>query len=119
MAKNLKLAPLIELYAGVLTEKQREVIELYYFEDLSLAEIAQHSGISRQGVRDAIKRGETIITELEDQLGFLKTQDAAESALEQIRAQAKEIILLNDKLNYSDRIEAAANKIVELVDGLD
>ncbi|MEA5050326.1 MAG: sigma factor-like helix-turn-helix DNA-binding protein [Oscillospiraceae bacterium] len=119
MAKDLRFAPLIELYGGVLTEKQREVIELYYFEDLSLAEIAEHSGISRQGVRDAIKRGEAIIGELENQLGFLKKQNEAARAFDAVRAEAKEIILLNDKLNYSDRIEAAANRIVGIVDGME
>ncbi|MEA4911564.1 MAG: sigma factor-like helix-turn-helix DNA-binding protein [Oscillospiraceae bacterium] len=119
MPKNLKMAPLIELYAGVLTDKQREVIELYYFEDLSLAEIAEHSGITRQGVRDAIKRGETIITELESQLGFLKRQNESARAFEEIRAQAKEILLLNDKLNYSDRIALAADKIVGVVDSME
>jgi len=48
MGKNLKLSVLIDFYGDVLTEKQRNVMELYYNEDLSLAEIAEHEKISRQ-----------------------------------------------------------------------
>ena len=52
MAKNLEITVLYDFYGDLLTEKQQEVIELYYNEDLSLAEIAALSGITRQGVRD-------------------------------------------------------------------
>ena len=55
MAKNLEVSFLLDFYGEMLTEKQREAVELYYFEDLSLAEIADNQGISRQGVRDALK----------------------------------------------------------------
>ena len=119
MAKNLSIAPLVALYAPVLTEKQREVIEQYYFEDLSLAEIAEGCGISRQGVRDAIKRGEAIILELEEQLGFAAKEQRLESALEQMRSAAKEIELLNDTIAGCDPIGRAAESIVRLIDGLD
>ena len=56
--KDLNIALLFDFYGEMLTEKQKDVIDLYYNEDLSLAEIAEHEGISRQGVRDNIKRGE-------------------------------------------------------------
>ena len=56
MAKNLEISFLLDFYGDMLTDKQRDVVELYYNEDLSLAEIAAHSGITRQGVRDSIKR---------------------------------------------------------------
>ena len=58
MAKNLEISFLLDFYGDMLTDKQRDVVELYYNEDLSLAEIAAHSGITRQGVRDSIKRAE-------------------------------------------------------------
>ena len=63
MAKNLEITVLYDFYGDLLTEKQQEVIELYYNEDLSLAEIASLSGITRQGVRDSIKRAEGQLTE--------------------------------------------------------
>ena len=70
MAKNLEISFLLDFYGDMLTDKQRDVVELYYNEDLSLAEIAQHTKITRQGVRDSIKRGEAILFEMEEKLGF-------------------------------------------------
>ncbi len=58
MAKDLHITFLLAFYGDMLTDKQREVVECYYNEDLSLAEIAEVKGITRQGVRDAIKRAE-------------------------------------------------------------
>ena len=56
MEKNLNVSILLDFYGAMLTEKQREAVEYYYNDDLSLSEIADNQGISRQGVRDAIKR---------------------------------------------------------------
>ena len=56
MAKNLEISMLLDFYGEMLTDKQREVVSLYYNEDLSLAEIASIAQITRQGVRDSIKR---------------------------------------------------------------
>ena len=72
MAKNLQIAVLLDYYGELLTEKQRDFISLYYDEDLSLAEIAENEGITRQGVRDSIKRAETLLFEMEEKLGFAK-----------------------------------------------
>ncbi len=63
--KNLDYALLLEVYGKLLTEKQRGVMELYYWEDLSLGEISQDEGITRQAVRDCIKRSEQILEEFE------------------------------------------------------
>ena len=73
--KNLKVALLLDHYSPMLTEKQRDVIDLYYNEDLSLAEIAEHENITRQGVRDSIKRGEQALFELEEALGLSRKSD--------------------------------------------
>ena len=59
MAKNLEISYLLDFYSEMLTQKQREVIEYYYNDDLSLSEIAMNEGITRQGVRDSIKRAES------------------------------------------------------------
>lgn len=70
MAKDLHISVLLDFYGDMLTEKQREVMVQYYNDDLSLAEIAENFGITRQGVRDAIKRGENVLFELEEKVGF-------------------------------------------------
>lgn len=66
--KNLDISILLDHYGEMLTKKQQEVIDLYYNQDLSLAEIAEQEGISRQGVRDNIKRAETQLLEMEEGL---------------------------------------------------
>ncbi|MBR0412224.1 MAG: DNA-binding protein, partial [Eubacterium sp.] len=58
MAKNLEVSYLLDFYGEVLTQKQHDFLVYYYDEDLSLSEIAENEGITRQGVRDAIKRAE-------------------------------------------------------------
>ena len=68
MSKNLNVAVLLDFYGNMLTDKQRDAIDLYYNQDLSLSEIAEHQEITRQGVRDSIKRGEVYLFELEDKL---------------------------------------------------
>ena len=65
MAKNLEISMLLDFYGEMLTDKQREVVSLYYNEDLSLAEIASIAQITRQGVRDSIKRGEATLIDME------------------------------------------------------
>ena len=55
MAKDLGICALIDTYGAVLTEKQRAVLQMYYFEDLSLSEIAELEGISRQGVKSGVR----------------------------------------------------------------
>ncbi|HAN20279.1 MAG: hypothetical protein A2Y15_07955 [Clostridiales bacterium GWF2_36_10] len=70
--KRAVICKLIDFYAGVLSTRQREVLELYYYEDFSLAEIAENLGITRQGVRDNIKHGEEALFDFEDKLGLIK-----------------------------------------------
>ena len=69
--KDLKKAYLLDFYGDVLTERKKEVLDMYYNEDLSLAEIAEQIGISRQGVYDAIRRGARQLEAYEQQLGLV------------------------------------------------
>ena len=113
MAKNLDMAYLIDIYGPLLTKKQLDVIELYYFEDFSLSEIAEHSDISRQGVRDSIKRGEEILYDTEASLGFARRYKKNLTAIEEIETIAKEILLYNDQYSYSDQIRKYADEIIQ------
>ena len=67
-----RMAMLFDFYGDLLTERQREFYDLYYNEDLSLAEIAENYGISRQGVRDVIVRAEAAMTEIEDKTHIIR-----------------------------------------------
>ena len=72
MSKDLSISVLIDFYGELLTDKQKDALELYYDRDYSLAEIAQDMDISRQGVRDFIKRGEKQLYEFEEKLEMVK-----------------------------------------------
>ena len=65
MAKNLEVSFLLDFYGEMLTQKQHDFLVYYYDEDLSLSEIAENEGITRQGVRDVIVRAEAYMTEIE------------------------------------------------------
>ena len=84
--KDMKIGFLLDFYGEVLSERKRTVLDYYYNDDLSLAEIAQEIGISRQGVRDLIKKAEEELHFYEEKLGlaerFRKTQQCAERLLE-------------------------------------
>lgn len=97
MAKNLEISLLLDFYGDMLTEKQRDVVELYYNEDLSLAEIAAHSGITRQGVRDSIKRAEGQLVEYESRLGLAKRFRDIQKGLDRITSLAIDIDRINDR----------------------
>ena len=72
MEKIVEQGLLYDFYGEILTEKQRELFDLYYNEDLSLSEIADQIGISRQGVRDLIKKAEEELLFLEEKLGLAR-----------------------------------------------
>ena len=89
--KPLELSLLFDFYGETLTKKQRELFALYYNEDLSLAEIAEHAGITRQGERDSIKRAEGTLLEMEQRLGLARKFREYQEKLEQITSCAQEI----------------------------
>ncbi len=72
MVKNLYISALLDVYGNFLGDKAKSLTECYYNEDLSLSEIAENEGITRQGVRDQIKRAEAQLLELEEKCGYCK-----------------------------------------------
>lgn len=116
MAKNLEISLLLDFYGDVLTEKQRDVMEQYYNDDLSLAEIADNFGITRQGVRDSIKRGEGIILELEEKVGFAKRYRAVQQGIAQLESLAREIQFENvNGYTPNKRIDDSARRMLEII----
>lgn len=106
--KNMNISFLLDFYGDVLNDKQREILNLYYNEDLSLAEIAESNGLTRQGVRHVIKKAEDELFLLENKLGlanrFLLLSDAYSS-------------ISNNLKNIEKLIEdgASKNEIIKLL----
>ncbi len=111
MAKNLQITVLLDFYGDMLTDRQREVVESYYNDDLSLAEISDERGITRQGVRDAIKRSELQLIEMEERLGLVKRFKKVQDALTEICDCAIQIKELNAGSN--PKIDQNASQILE------
>ena len=118
MQKNLNISVLLDFYGPVLTEKQREVIELYYNEDLSLSEIAEHEGITRQGVRDSIKRGEAILLDMEERLQFASRYHGLQDGLDLIIQQAYQLRDYNNKFCFAREIEQNVENIIKAAETL-
>lgn len=96
MSKDMSISVLLDFYGNLLGDKKREVIEYYYNDDLSLAEISELVGISRQGVRDSIKRSEELITDMETKLGLARRFSETDALLSRIKEIAAEINVLNN-----------------------
>ncbi len=114
MAKNLQITVLLDFYGDMLTDKQREVVENYYNDDLSLSEIAEERDITRQGVRDAIKRSEALLVDMEERLGLAKRFKVMHDKLAYICDCALEIGDINENMgeNKNEEIENAVAQII-------
>lgn len=111
------MSMLFDFYGELLTDKQKELFDLYYNEDLSLSEIAEHAEISRQGVRDAIMRAESILRDTEDKVGLVKKYSGYENKLLQIREEVSYIAGVNSSLrNYE--IAKHVDSIISTIDEL-
>ena len=112
-----RMALLYDFYGDVLTDRQKEFYDLYYNEDLSLAEIAENYGITRQGVRDVIVRAEAILTDLEDKTGLIRRFHSMRSQLDEIIQAADEILVCNNK--YEDvQIDTLARQILDAANSM-
>ena len=122
MEKNVEISVLCQLYGKALTEKQYEVLNDYYNNDLSLSEIAENNNITRQAVRDIIKKGENKLYELEENISLMKKVLDEEKIVARIKEELDEI----GKLTSSNKeiakriknINKELNKILWLEGGI-
>ena len=91
MDKKVEVSILLEIYGKLLTEKQYQIIDYYYNQDLSLSEIAENEEITRQGVRDIIKKGEKKLFEYEEKLLFMKKTINQEKLIQNILVNLNKI----------------------------
>lgn len=118
MPKNLEISVLLDFYGDMLTDKQRVFASYYYNDDLSLSEIGENEGISRQGVRDSIKRAESQLYEMEARLGLAKRFNDVQEAMSQIIAYADEIAEINVRGSVSREIADRATWIKMIAEKL-
>ena len=110
-----RMTMLYDFYGDLLTERQKEFYDLYYNEDLSLAEIAENSGITRQGVRDVIVRAEAFLTEIEDKTGIIKRFLAMQKDIAQVEEAADKLLALNERKYDDDELAALVQEIKGIV----
>ncbi len=89
---ELGLSLLFDYYGDLLTEKQRTCFDLYYNQDLSLSEIAQEAGISRQGVYDSLSRAEAALRTMEAKTGAAARDTQCRQAMNRVRLAAKKLL---------------------------
>ena len=109
--QTYRMTMLFDFYGEVLTPRQKEFFDLYYNEDLSLAEIAENYGISRQGVRDVIVRAEAIMTDLEDKTGLMKRFMLMQQQVQAILDAAEKIQTVNYRQYDNPELARLANEI--------
>ena len=115
MEKNVKISMLLDIYGKLLTEKQFFLLDDYYNQDLSLSEIAENEGITRQAVRDNLKKGENKLLEYEEKLEIMKKTLVQE---EKIAIILSEITKISDKASDKEVakvLEDVKNKLNCLV----
>jgi hypothetical protein len=103
--KYERIGKLFDFYSNILKDKHKDVLDLYYFQDLSLAEISEIFDMSRQGVHDLLKRAEGNLENFEKKLGLIDRNDNIREKLE----------LLKNNMNGNDFDQ---KDIVQIIDGL-
>lgn len=97
--KNLNISLLLDFYGDILTDRQSEMLDMYYNEDFSLAEIADKFSISRQGVRSVLKKGEMILIDMENKLNLASRFS---KVLKKSAEIANELERINQNINNND-----------------
>ena len=115
MEEKVKISILLEIYGNLLTEKQRNLLEDYYNEDLSLSEIAENNLITRQAVRDNLKKGEKKLFEYEEKLGIMKKNIMQEEQIATILSAISKINSKDSDKEIARVLEDVKNKLNCLV----
>ena len=116
--QTYRMTMLFDFYGELLTDRQKEFFDLYYNEDLSLAEIAENEGISRQGVRDIITRGSKQLSETEAAVGLVKKEAKQTQLLRAFRSRFKDVPLRDEDRTALEGYLAELAGIWEDEDGI-
>ena len=110
--KDLNVPLLLDFYGDMLTEEQREAMDYFYNDDLSLSEISETIGITRQGVRNRILKGRRIITDLEKNLGLAKRFSEIGKTLDQINSMLDTVKTVD--IESKERIDEIKTLVLKL-----
>ena len=116
--QTYRMTMLFDFYGELLTERQKEFFDLYYNEDLSLSEIAENNGISRQGVRDVIVRAEGVMQDVEDKTGLIRRFMQMQKNISAIEDAAAELKTINYRQYEDPRIDALVGAINQAAQAL-
>ena len=108
LKKTIKITMLFDFYGSMLTEKQKQIINSYFYNDLSLSEIADNIGISRQGVYDHLHRSEKSLKKYEANLGLLKKYNKIRKNINDLEdiMTAKGILAEDQNQDLSKKLES-------------
>ena len=112
--KDMTVSLLLDFYGDILSEHKRGIMEMYYDEDMSLAEIADQIGISRQAVREIVKKSEAELSEFESALGLVKKFDKLKCDLNEIKNELKDASKSAD-----EECKAKIDKVIDEIDMLE
>lgn len=118
MGKDLNVSMLLDFYGELLTEKQADALDLYYNQDLSLSEISEHLSITRQGVRDNIKRGEKQLCDFEECLGLASKFEIIKKKCNNITKEIDEVLEYETSqrtLELFEIIKSDLNNVLTLI----
>lgn len=115
LEKTVEISVLYDFYNQLLTGKQRDIVDLYYNQDLSLGEIAEEFNVSRQAVYDVLKRTERLLYQYEEKLNFIKLVNIKN---EKISKMLDSIIDLENELNSIPYLEQLKKRIFHVKDEL-
>ena len=111
--KNLNISLLLDFYGDILSERQKEMLDLYYNDDLSLSEIAENYNISRQGVRSILKKGENILVNMEEKLHLAQRFSVVQEKSNKI---ANELENISEQINYKDILAKITDLRIQIMD---
>jgi hypothetical protein len=119
MLNRIDLSLLLDYYGSFLTDTQSEALRLSCEEDLSLSEIAEQRGISRQGVRDAIARGEKTLIEMEAKLHLVERDRRIQKLVRSIREELEATGIISDTKSECEKLFSLLSELSDITEGND
>ena len=111
LQKTVEISVLYDFYNQLLTEKQRDIVDLYYNQDLSLGEIAEEFNISRQAVYDMLKRTEKLLYQYEEKIGFVNLLKIKNKKILEILDKVIDLEKNLDLSSCSEQLQKQINEI--------